>query len=92
MTLFTKSDCTRCMELKNQFDLSALGIKVEKLDSDNAEALSHLAWHGLVEAARKRLPILVLDDCSSLTDYNEIRNHLAQEAQKTEIACVNLFV
>jgi hypothetical protein len=80
------------MELKNQFDLSALGIKVEKLDSDNAEALSHLAWHGLVEAARKRLPILVLDDCSSLTDYNEIRNHLAQEAQKTEIACVNLFV
>ncbi|MDP2799477.1 MAG: hypothetical protein Q8O60_06300 [Deltaproteobacteria bacterium] len=92
MTLFTKSDCTRCMELKNQFDMRALGIKVEKLDSDNAEALSHLAWHGLVEAARKHLPILVLDDCSSLIDYNEIRNHLAQEAQKTEIACVNLFV
>jgi len=80
------------MELKNTFDLKALGIEIEKLDPDNAEALSHLAWHGLVEAARKHLPILVLDDCSSVTNYNEIRNHLAQEAQRTGIACVNLFV
>lgn len=90
MTLFTKSDCTRCKDLKNMFNLRALGIKIESLDPDNADALSHLAWHGLVEAARKQLPILVLDDCKSLTDYNEIRNHLAQEAQKAGFAFFNL--
>ncbi len=91
MTLFTKSDCTRCNELKNTFNLRAMGIAVENLDPDNADALSHLAWHGLVGVARKQLPILVLDDCSSLTDYNQIRNHLAQEAQKTGLACFNLY-
>lgn len=91
MTLFTKLDCTRCNDLKNMFDLKSMGINVESLDCDNADALSHLAWHGLVEAARKQLPILVLDDCTSLTDYNAIRNHLTGEAQKTGLACLNLF-
>ncbi len=92
MTLFTKPECTRCNDLKNAFDLRALGVSIENLGPDNAEGLSHLAWHGLVEAARKHLPILVLDDCTSLTDYNQIRNHLTKEAQRAGIACLNLFV
>lgn len=92
MTLFTKPECKRCSELKRAFDLRAMNINIESLEPENADALSHLAWHGLVEEARKSLPILVLDDCSSLTDYNEIRNHLAKEAQRAGAACLNLFI
>ncbi len=92
MTLFTKPECVRCNDLKMAFNLPALGINIESLTSENADALSHLAWHGLVEEARKHLPILVLDDCSSLTDYDQIRHRLAQEAQRAGIAAFNLFL
>jgi glutaredoxin 2 len=80
MTLFTKSDCRLCEQLKKKFDLAAMQVKVEILDNNDAGALAHLAWHGLVDSARKNLPLLVLDDCSAVTDYQIIEHHLKATA------------
>lgn len=80
MTLFTKDDCVLCSQLKKQFDLSAMDVRVEVLGNNDAGALAHLAWHGLVEKARKALPILVLDDSSALHEFAHIENHLHNRA------------
>lgn len=77
MTLFTKSLCSACQEIKKEFDLKGLGIQVDELGPDNPAALAHLAWHELVETAEKSLPILVLDDSSAITDAGMIRSYLA---------------
>jgi hypothetical protein len=78
MTLFTKSLCSACQEVKQQFDLETLGIKLEELGPDNPRALAHLAWHELVETVEtKGLPILVLDDSSAIADTDEIKAYLA---------------
>ena len=76
MTLFTKSLCSACQEIKKDFDLNAIGVNLEELGPDNADALAHLAWHELVETAEKTLPILVLNDSSAVTDNEEIRRYL----------------
>ncbi|MFZ5762367.1 MAG: hypothetical protein ACOY8P_05525 [Thermodesulfobacteriota bacterium] len=86
MTLFTKDDCLLCEQIKKQFDLKALDVKVEVLNSHDAEALAHLAWHRLVETARKRLPILVLDDSSSVDEFSRIERHLAARAEERGVA------
>lgn len=78
MTLFTKSLCSACQDIKSEFDLEALGIEVEELGPDNPDALAHLAWHELVEAAEKNLPILVLNDSSAISDTSQIRRYLAR--------------
>ena len=80
MTLFTKSDCSLCNQLKAAFDLEAMDVNVEELDKGGAASLAHLAWHGLVDDAKKRLPLLVLDDCSTLTEFDEIKAALAARA------------
>lgn len=78
MTLFTKSLCSACQEVKQQFDLEQLGIKLEELGPENPGALAHLAWHELVETVeRKGLPILVLDDSNAITDTDEIKDYLS---------------
>ncbi|MFZ5775153.1 MAG: hypothetical protein ACOY3Z_06700 [Thermodesulfobacteriota bacterium] len=82
MTLFTKEDCILCNQLKRQFDLAAMEVRVEVLNSHDAEALAHLAWHGLVERARKSLPILVLDDSSSVHEFPHIETHLLDRAAR----------
>ncbi|MEW6218583.1 MAG: hypothetical protein AB1634_03500 [Thermodesulfobacteriota bacterium] len=82
MTLFTKDDCTLCKRITARFDLEAMGVAVEILDRNDAAALAHLAWHGLVEQARKSLPILVLDDSSSVVDYALIEAHLQSRARR----------
>lgn len=82
MTLFTKDDCKLCQQLKDQFDLEAMQITIEVLGRDDAAALAHLAWHGLVETARKTLPILVLDDSSAVDDFAMIERHLSSKAYK----------
>ena len=87
MTLFTNKKCTLCNQLKKKFDLAAMQVHVEILDMDNAEALAHLAWHGLVETARKTLPILVLDDSSMVDDFPGIENHLVARAMQHGVAC-----
>jgi hypothetical protein len=88
MTLFTTNDCRLCELLKSKFDLSALQVKVEVLDGHNAGALAHLAWHGLVEAARKSLPLLVLDDSSSVADFALIDHQLTLRAENHGSACL----
>ena len=86
MTLFTKDDCVLCAQLKKQFDLSAMEVRVEVLGNNDAGALAHLAWHGLVEKARKGLPILVLDDSSALHEFPHIENHLLDRAARYGLA------
>jgi glutaredoxin 2 len=82
MTLFTKDDCSLCTKLKKQFDLRAMEVHIEVLDNNNAGALAHLAWHGLVETARKKLPILVLDDSSAVDEFMEIEKFLLSRADE----------
>jgi len=77
MTLFTKSLCSACQDIKREFDLEALGVEVEELRPDNPDALAHLAWYELVEAAEKNLPILVLNDSSALAEASQIKRYLA---------------
>ena len=81
MTLFTKSLCSACQEIKREFDLKTIGVEVEELGPDNPEALAHLAWHELVETAEKTLPILVLNDSSAISDTEEIRRYLGRPIQ-----------
>ena len=78
MTLFTKSLCSACQEIKQDFDLNALGVAVEELGPENPGALAHLAWHELVENAEKSLPILVLDDSSAILEVDQIRGFLTK--------------
>ena len=80
MTLFTKPDCRLCDQLKSKFDLAAMQVDVEVLDNGDAAALAHLAWHSLVESARKTLPILVLDDSSAEVDFSRIEGYLTDKA------------
>jgi hypothetical protein len=90
MTLFTKVGCTKCDYIKDQFQLDALGIKIEELSPNNPDALAHLAWHELVETAKKELPILVLDDNSSISGAIPIKKYLAGQADgKIRIARAN---
>ncbi len=86
MTLFTKEDCVLCDRLKGRFDLAAMDVVVEVLDDRNSGALAHLAWHSLVETARKTLPVLVLDDCTSVAEFSVIERHLAQRASAYGVA------
>ena len=76
MTLFTKTNCQKCHYIKEKFNLPALGIREEVLAEDNPEALAHLAWHELVETAQKELPILVLDDSSTVVGAIPIKKFL----------------
>ena len=61
-------------------DLISLEVAVEVLSPDNADALAHLAWHGLVDVAEKSLPILVLDDMSHITGAIPIKKYLSSLA------------
>ena len=85
MTLFTRSDCRLCDQIKRRFDLAAMQVKVEILDNNDAGALAHLAWHGLVDTARRSLPLLVLDDCSTVADFETIEQHLLATAERRGI-------
>ena len=77
MTLFTKEGCEKCEYVKSHVNLRKLGVKVEVLSPDNPDSLAHLAWHELVSVAQTQLPILVLDDNSSLIGAIRIKNYLA---------------
>jgi hypothetical protein len=57
-------------------DLEALGVKVEEITPYNVDALANLAYYELVSLAETTLPILVLDDCSTMTGAIKIKNYL----------------
>ncbi|MBI5969261.1 MAG: hypothetical protein HY882_15555 [Deltaproteobacteria bacterium] len=76
MTLFTKEGCAKCQYVKKSVDLKKLGVREEILSPDNPDSLAHLAWHELVSVAATQLPILVLDDNTSLTGAIRITNFL----------------
>jgi hypothetical protein len=76
VTLFTKIGCEKCAYVKKTVDLKKLGIAEEILGPDNPDSLAHLAWHELVAVAETQLPILVLDDSSSITGAIRIKNYL----------------
>lgn len=80
MTLFTKENCQKCDFVKKHVDLGGLGVSVEVLGPDNADALAHLAWHGLVAVAEKQLPILVLDDSSYIAGAIPIKGYFEERA------------
>lgn len=82
MTLFTKAGCEKCDYVKKSVDLKKLGVRVEVLGPDDPDSLAHLAWHGLVRIAETQLPILVLDDSSSLTGAIRIKNYLSSMGEK----------
>ncbi len=76
MTLFTKVGCEKCEYVKKSVDLMKLGVREEVLSPDNPDSLAHLAWHELVAVAETQLPILVLDDSSSIIGAVRIKNYL----------------
>ena len=76
MTLFTKVGCEKCEYVKKSVDLKKLGVREEVLGPDNPDSLAHLAWHELVAVAETQLPILVLDDSSSIMAAIRIKNYL----------------
>jgi hypothetical protein len=76
LTLFTKEGCEKCAFVKKSVDLKKLGIKVEILGPENFDSLAHLAWHELVSVAQTQLPILILDDSTSMTGAIRIKNYL----------------
>ena len=78
MTLFTKVGCSKCDYIKDQFKLNEMGVAIEVLSQDNPEALAHLAWHELVDIAKKELPILVLDDNSAISGAIPIKKYLSK--------------
>lgn len=78
MTLFTKENCQKCDFVKKYVDLDGLGVAVEVLGPENADALAHLAWHGLVSVAEKQLPILVLDDLTYIAGAIPIKGYLEE--------------
>ena len=85
MTLFTKIGCEKCEYVKKSVDLKELGVKEEVLSPDNPDSLAHLAWHELVAVAETQLPILVLDDSSSIAGAVRIKNYLIAMISKQSI-------
>ena len=83
MTLFTKEGCEKCDFVKKSVDLKKLGVQVEVLGPENPDSLAHLAWHGLVRIAETQLPILVLDDSSTLTGAIRIKNYLTSVGERS---------
>ncbi len=89
MTLFTKVGCQKCDYIKDQFRLSEMGINIEVLSPENPEALAHLAWHELVEKAKKELPILVLNDNSAITGAIPIKKYLTNVRESASVHSSN---
>jgi hypothetical protein len=84
VTLFTKPNCKKCDWLKREVDLDKVeGLEIHELIkgiSDQAStSLGELAWYELVSAAETTLPILVLDDGSSVTGVINIKKILKEE-------------
>ncbi len=78
MILFTKPACGKCEQIKNGFDLNALGVIEQRLTPDNPAALAELAFHECVELAERELPILISDDKKVYSGAIPIKKFLRQ--------------
>jgi hypothetical protein len=78
MILFTSHNCSKCQILNDVFNLQAAGIDEITISDDNVEALVELAWNGLIDEAKKNLPILLDDDGNHITDMFEITQKICE--------------
>jgi arsenate reductase-like glutaredoxin family protein len=81
MILFVKKRCQRCEYIKQAVKLDKLNVEVVELTPNevslkSVEALASLAWHELVKESETTLPILVLDNSSTITSAIEIKKYL----------------
>ncbi len=76
MKLFTKENCGKCDYVKDNVDLKKAGVVIQVLNKENYLALADLAWYELVNVAETTMPILVLDDDSTITGAIKIKNYL----------------
>ena len=74
MKLFTKPGCEKCDWVK---DNMPEGATVTTHDILTAEGLAELAFHELVSAAEKQLPILRLRNGTIVTGAIQIRREMA---------------
>ena len=81
MIFFTGRGCKRCRGIHEVFNLDALDIKEVVLTGENADGLAELAWLGLVEEARRSLPIIIDDEDKVHTDLAEIVDVLTSRAK-----------
>jgi len=79
MILFTSHNCSKCQILNEVFNLHAAGIDEIVISDDNVEALVELAWNGLIDEARKNLPILLDDNGKHITDMSEITQKICEK-------------
>ena len=73
MKLFTKPGCEKCDWVKANMPES---MNISTHDIHTAEGLAELAFHELVSAAEKQLPILRLRDGKIVTGAIQIRKEL----------------
>lgn len=78
MLLFTKPACTKCEDIKSQFDLPQMGVEEKRLTPDDPGALAELAYHECVELAERELPILVDDSGTIYSGKIPIKKFLRQ--------------
>ncbi len=76
MLLFTQQKCPACKQIKELFPLKRLGIEEVVVDGEDHKILSLLAWHGLIDMAKKSLPILVTKEGMILTGSKKIERYL----------------
>jgi hypothetical protein len=66
--------------LKKEVNLKELNV--QEMDIETVDGLEGLAWHELVTVAETQLPILVLDDMSTITGAIQIKNYLLNLKEK----------
>jgi hypothetical protein len=77
--LFTKEGCGKCDWVKNRVDLSRMpDLQVMRLDGENAEALTMLAYFECVGLSERKLPILVSDEGQVITGAVPVKNYLEE--------------
>jgi hypothetical protein len=77
---FFKQGCQKCDWRKKEVNLKELNV--QEMDIETVDGLEGLAWHELVTVAETQLPILVLDDMSTITGAINIKNYLLNLKEK----------
>lgn len=81
MTLFIQNNCPLCKHLLADFNFNELDIFIETMDGESTDVVENIAWHTLIENSTPPLPLLILDDASTVLDITDIRRHLSARAK-----------